>query len=129
MEFHLLLVLHAKAILALFVNSAAKCARNMKKMKTVKHLNAFLIINAPLILKMRDIFFFAGKLHNGPFQGIFRGGQGNFGGQKRRGPLGISREKAHYVVCPKQKKIISQIFKISGALVFLCPYCATPHPK
>jgi hypothetical protein len=29
-----------------------------------------LTINAPLILKMRDIIFFAGKLHNGPFQGI-----------------------------------------------------------
>jgi hypothetical protein len=36
-------------------------------------------INAPLILKMRDIiFFFAGKLHNGPYQGIFRGGQDFF---------------------------------------------------
>jgi hypothetical protein len=36
-------------------------------------------INAPLILKMRDIiFFFADKLHNGPFQGIFRGGQDFF---------------------------------------------------
>jgi hypothetical protein len=36
-------------------------------------------INAPLILKMRDIiFFFAGKLYNGPFQGIFRGGQDFF---------------------------------------------------
>jgi hypothetical protein len=29
---------------------------------------------------------------------------------------------AHYVVCPKPKKIMSLIFKISGALVFLCPY-------
>jgi hypothetical protein len=37
-----------------------------------------LTINAPLILKMRDIIFFAGKLHNGPFQGIFRGGQDFF---------------------------------------------------
>ncbi len=27
-----------------------------------------LTINAQLILKMRDIIFFAGKLHNGPFQ-------------------------------------------------------------
>jgi len=70
--------------------------------------------NAPLILKMREIIFFAGKLHNGPFQGIFRGGQDffdpcivpsaardNFKGQKSRGPLEISREMAHYVVCPK----------------------------
>jgi hypothetical protein len=38
-----------------------------------------LTINAPLIWKMRDIiFFFAGRLHNGPFQGIFRGGQDFF---------------------------------------------------
>ncbi len=34
----------------------------------------------------------------------------------------MSREMAYYVVCPKPKKIISQIFKISGALVFLCPF-------
>jgi hypothetical protein len=51
-----------------------------------------------------------GKLHNGPFLGIFRGGQ------KSLGPLEISLEMAHYVVCP-QKKIISRIFKISGALM------------
>ena len=31
--------------------------------------------NAPLILKIRDIIFLVlGKLHNGPFLGIFRGG-------------------------------------------------------
>jgi hypothetical protein len=41
--------------------------------------HSILTINAPLILKMRDIIFFlAGKLHNGPFQGIFRGGQDFF---------------------------------------------------
>ncbi len=34
-------------------------------------------INAPLILKIRDIFFW-GKPHNGPFLGIFRGGQDFF---------------------------------------------------
>ncbi len=34
----------------------------------VKGWELTLTINAPLILKMRDIiFFFAGKLHNGPF--------------------------------------------------------------
>jgi hypothetical protein len=37
-------------------------------------------------------------------------------GQKSLGPLEISLEMAHYVVCP-QKKIISRIFKISGALI------------
>ncbi len=41
-------------------------------------LEMIITINAPLILKMRDIIFFAGKLHNGPFQGIFRGGQDFF---------------------------------------------------
>jgi hypothetical protein len=34
------------------------------------------------------------------------------------GPLKISLEMAHYVVCP-QKKIISRIFKISGALIVI----------
>ena len=33
------------------------------------------ITNAPLILKIRDIIFlFLGKVHNGPFLGLFRGG-------------------------------------------------------
>jgi hypothetical protein len=41
---------------------------------------------------------------------------GQFRGQKSLGPLEISLEMAHYVVCP-QKKIISLIFKISGALI------------
>ncbi len=41
---------------------------------------------------------------------------GQFRGQKSLGPLEISLEMAHYVVCP-QKKIISRIFKISGALI------------
>ena len=30
--------------------------------------------------------------------------EGQFRGQKSRGPLEISREMAHYVVCPKQQK-------------------------
>jgi hypothetical protein len=51
-----------------------------------------------------------GKLHNGPFLGIFRGGLDFFD------PLEISLEIAHYIVRP-QKKIISRIFKISGALI------------
>jgi hypothetical protein len=62
-----------------------------------------------------------GKLHNGPFQGIFREDffdlrSGQFRGQKSLGPLEISLEMAHYVVCP-QKKLISRIFKISGELM------------
>ncbi len=41
----------------------------------MKHESGYnLTTNAPLILKMRDIIFFAGKLHKGPFQGMFRGG-------------------------------------------------------
>jgi hypothetical protein len=43
---------------------------------------------------------------------------GQFRGQKSLGPLKISLEMAHYVVCP-QKKIISRIFKISGALIVI----------
>jgi len=47
-----------------------------KKDEEGKIVCCVITINAPLILKMRDIiFFFAGKLHNGPFLGIFRGGQ------------------------------------------------------
>ncbi len=87
--------------------------------------------NAPLIFENLEHYFFLvlGKLRNGPFLGIFRGGldffdplncpslrSGQFRGQKSLGPLEISLEMAHYVVCP-QKKIISRIFKISGALI------------
>ncbi len=43
---------------------------------------------------------------------------GQFRNQKSLGPLEISLEMAHYVVCP-QKKIISRIFKISGALIVI----------
>jgi hypothetical protein len=69
-----------------------------------------------LILKMLEIIFFAGKLLYGPFRDIFKGGQdffdplncperseGQFRGQKSRGPLKISRKMAHKVICPKTK--------------------------
>jgi hypothetical protein len=46
-----------------------------KKAEFDADFESVVTFNAPLILKMRDIIFFAGKLHNGPFQGIFRGGQ------------------------------------------------------
>ncbi len=67
-----------------------------------------LFINVTLILKMREIKFFAGKIHNGTLQRIFRG------------PREISIEMPHYVVYfAKQKKF--QIFsKISRTLVILC---------
>ncbi len=58
--------------------------------------------NAPLILKIWDIIFFLvlGKLHNGPFLGIFRGGLDFFDPKiapRCAGPLEISLEMAHYV--------------------------------
>jgi hypothetical protein len=53
-----------------------------------------------------------GKLHNGPFLGIFRGVLDFFDPK-------IALEMAHYVVCPQKKKIISRIFKISGALIVI----------
>jgi hypothetical protein len=56
----------------------------------------------------------------GHFSGYFEGASTfltpKFRGQKSLSPLEISLEMAHYVVCP-QKKIISRIFKISGALI------------
>ncbi len=55
--------------------SRTKCGEYFKY---VIYYDIKLTINAPQILKMRDIIFFAGKLHNGPFQGIFRGGQDFF---------------------------------------------------
>jgi hypothetical protein len=56
-------------------------------------------------------YFVLGKQHNGPFLGIFRGGLDFFdpkivprvGVKKSLGPLEISLEMAHYVVCPQKK--------------------------
>jgi len=45
--------------------------------------------------------------------------EGQFRGQKSRGPLKMSREMAHKVIVP-QKKIRSQSFLNSGTLVILC---------
>ncbi len=51
--------------------------------------------------KLGTLFFkILGKLHNGPFLGIFRGGLDFFD------PLEISLEMAHYVVCPKKNNIL-----------------------
>jgi hypothetical protein len=40
-------------------------------------------INAPLILNVREVIFYASKTHNRQL----RGGSGKFGGQKSSGPL------------------------------------------
>jgi hypothetical protein len=39
---------------------------------------AKITINAPLILKVRDIIIFAGKTYHGAFRGVFRGGRDLF---------------------------------------------------
>jgi hypothetical protein len=52
---------------------------NSGKIISVVDNNAEIAINAPLILKVRDIiFFFAGKKYNGAFRGIFQGGRDVF---------------------------------------------------
>jgi hypothetical protein len=96
---------------------------------------SIITINAPLILKMRDIIFFLqGNYIMGHFKGYLEGTKtfltpklsraqrGTIKGSKKsRPPRNIPRNGP---LCsfPKTKKIISQIFKISSALVFLCPY-------
>ena len=64
--------------------------------------------NAPLIFENLGHYFFLvlGKLHNGPFLGIFRGGLDFFDPKKSLGPLEISLKMAHYVVCPQKKNNI-----------------------
>ena len=81
-----------------------------------------------------------GKSLYEPFRGTFLGGQdlfdplncperseGQFRGQKSRGPLKMSRETTQKVIVPK-KKIMSQIFLNSGTLVILCLF-ATMGPQ
>jgi hypothetical protein len=48
--------------------------------------------------------------------------KGYFEGVKKvEAPRNIPRN-GYFEFCPKQKKIMYQIFQISGALVFLCPF-------
>ncbi len=100
---------------------------NLQASKIITYRDV-LTINAPLILKMRDIYFFLRANYiMGHFKGYFEGAK-TFLTPKIVPSCEISREMAHYVVCPKQKKIMSLIFKINGALVFLCTG-ATICPK
>ncbi len=71
-------------------------------------------INSPLILKMREIIFFLRANYKmGHFKGYFEGSK------KSRPPRNIPRN-GPLCSLPKTKKIMSLIFKISGALVLLC---------
>jgi hypothetical protein len=62
----------------------------------------YLTINVPLFKKMRDIIFF---LRDNKFLSRF---EGQFRGQKSRGPLKMSRERLKKLLSQK-KKIMSQI--------------------
>jgi hypothetical protein len=64
------------------------------------------------IWEIRYFFWFWANYILGHFSGYFEGASTFLT------PLEISLEMAHYVVCP-QKKIISRIFKISGALIVI----------
>jgi hypothetical protein len=104
------------------LNHYKKAIKNYK-VKNLGHLVAkgHKNTNAPLIFENLGYYFFFiwANYIMGHFSGFFEGASTfltQFRGQKSLGPLEISLEKAHYVVCP-QKKIISRIFKISGALI------------
>ncbi len=100
----------------------------------------FLTINAPQILKMRDIiFFFRANYIMGNFKGYFEGAKtfltpklsrvqrGTIlGSKKLRPPRNIPRN-GPLCSLPKTKKIMSRIFKIRGALVFLCPFATRAY--
>jgi hypothetical protein len=74
--------------------------------------------NAPLILKIWEIIFcFWANYFMGHFSGYFEGASTFLTPKlKSLGPLKISLEMAQKAICP-QKKIISRMFKISGALI------------
>ena len=99
------------------INQFSKFLRVMSC--TCKGLQELMIItiNVQLFKKLRDIiFFFAGQSLYEPFQGTFWGGQdffdplncperseGQFRGQKSRGPLKMSREMAHKAIVQQKK--------------------------
>ncbi len=64
--------------------------------------------NAPLIFEDLGYYFFWfwANYIMGHFSGYFEGASGQFRGQKSLGPLEISLEMAHYVVCPQKKNNI-----------------------
>jgi hypothetical protein len=98
-------------------------AKQMSRMSQVRNVTLrtstlpqryIITINVLLILKMRESIFFCGQITLWSIpRDILRGprllsSKFQFRGQKRRGPLKISRKMAHKVICPKTK-IISQI--------------------
>ncbi len=74
--------------------------------------------------KCGRLFFFAGKLLYGPFQGIFWGGQDFFDPLNcaERSPLKIARKMAHKVICPKTKNNLPnfQNQRCIGIFISLC---------
>jgi hypothetical protein len=80
-------------------------------------------INVPLFKKMRDIIFF---LRDNNFLSHFSG-QGQFRGQKSRGPLKMSREMAQKVIVPKKKNYVLKFLKQRDIGIFMYPsavvYC------
>ena len=64
-----------------------------------------LTINVPLFKKMRDIIDFLGDNH---FISHF---EGQFRGQKSRGPLKMSREMDHKVILPQKINYVPNFLK------------------
>jgi hypothetical protein len=60
-------------------------------------LKVLLTINVPLILKVRNFFFFRGKTYNQAFREIFRGVK------KVKAPLEKSREKCYHIFGTRHK--------------------------
>ncbi len=98
--------------------------------------NGTLTINAPLILKMRDIIFFLRANYiMGHFKGYFEGAKtfltpklsraqrgANFGVKKVEAPSKYPEKWPIMKFAQNQKKYYPKFSKISGALVFLCPF-------
>ncbi len=81
----------------------------------ISQLGFFLTINAPLILNVREVIFYASKTFNRQFQG----GSGKSGGKKKvEAPL-KNLEKSPIMCFASLQKITSQNIRISSALVFL----------
>ncbi len=74
-----------------------------------------------LTKKLQKVIFYAGKTHDRPFRGVFRGGQDFFDLSSAGGLFRPPRKKNPKCQCfVGIQKITSQTFRISGILVILC---------
>ncbi len=119
-------VLHISDLqILLFIFVTKRSHKVVAKTDTIYLLTQQITINVPLFKKLRDIIFFL-RVNNflSHFEGHFEGAktffdplncpersEGQFRGQKSRGPLKMSQEMAKKFIVPKKKNYVPKFLK------------------